>query len=338
MAVHLLEWAGGFCLAWVTLRDVFGTVVVPGRTRGSLRVARRLMLGLLPLGRRLGRPGLGTIYAPLMLLLAFVGWMLLLVLAFGLMAHAASDSFSPPLEGFGHALAVAGASMTTIGTGAVDARGAAAVVDVAAGFCGLAVMTMAVTYLLQVQNNIARRDTGVLKLATSAGQPPTALGLLERYAALGCHDELDRVLRKGRDWCAEVLQSHASHPSLIYFRSAGTGTGWPATLGALVDLSLMVEHLLDEPQRRSAAVLLREQAERLGRELADLLGLAPAPPQPTAAEVAILCERLRDAGYPLRASADFAAFARRRGEAVARIEALSRHLGTPGAPLLPQRE
>ena len=125
----------------------------------------------------------------------------------------------------------------------------------AAGFSGLVVLTMAVTYLLQVQNNIAQRDTGVMKLSTTSGQPPSAVGLLERYAALRCRSELPGVLRGGRDWCAMVLQSHASHPSLIYFRSAGTGAGWPATMGALVDAALIFELLVDEPGTFGAAVL-----------------------------------------------------------------------------------
>ena len=58
-----------------------------------------------------------------------------------------------------------------------------------------------------------------LTISTTAGDPPSAIVLLERYAQLGCQDELTDVLRDCRDWCATVLQSHASHPSLIYFRT-----------------------------------------------------------------------------------------------------------------------
>ena len=51
---------------------------------------------------------------------------------------------------------------------------------------------MAVTYLLEVQNSIARRDTGIIKLNTSAGEPPSALTLLERFAAIRNQDALAR--------------------------------------------------------------------------------------------------------------------------------------------------
>src|SRR3954467_2096885 len=52
------------------------------------------------------------------------------------------------------------------------------------------------------------------------------------------------------------------HPPLIYFRSVGPGPGWPAALGALLDLALIVEHWLDTPGIRGLAILLREGGRR----------------------------------------------------------------------------
>lgn len=335
MLATVLECTLGFVLACITLRDVFDTVVVSGPARGTLRVPRRLTAVLLPVWKRLGRGPIGVAFAPLVLVGSFVAWMLLLVLAFGLMAHSLSDSFSPPLAGFGQALYLTGCALATVGTAGLEGNGLAAVVVVGAGLCGLAVMTMAVTYLIGVQANIAQRDRGVLKITTTAGQPPTAVAVLERYAALGSRNEVGDVLRHGRDWSAAVLQSHESHPPLIYFRSAGTDSGWPATVGALVDLALAIELLLDEPQWRGAAVLLREQCERLVEDLASLLHLQPASAEGSLAEVDAVRERLRAAGYTLRAGADPADFLAARQQHAACVEALSLHLGTPGAPLLP---
>ena len=56
-----------------------------------------------------------------------------------------------------------------------------------------------------------------------------------------------------------MRQSHSNHPSLIYFQSVGTGAGWPAALGALLDLALLSEHCLDDESLRGAAILLRER-------------------------------------------------------------------------------
>jgi hypothetical protein len=126
-----------------------------------------------------------------------------------------------------------------------------------------------------------------------------------------------------------VLQSHASHPSLIYFRSVGTGAGWPAALQTIIDLALIFELLIDDPKSRAAAVLLRLEGLRLVGEIAGLIGLQPKGGRTTAAEVDAVCMRLSAAGYRLPA------FAERRAEYARCIEALAEHLGTPPAPLLP---
>lgn len=331
--MKILECLLGVLLVTLTLRDVFHTVIVPGPGRGWLKVVRRLVVLALPISRRMGGPGIGLGFAPMMLVAAFSVWMLLLVLGFGLLAHGARDSFAPPLQGFGAALYAAGAALTTIGVGQ-RVEGLAAVVMVVAGFCGLAVMTMAITYMLEVQSNVAHRDRGVLMITTSSGEPPSALGLLERFAALDCRGELSPALRDGRDWCASVLQSHATHPSLIYFRSAGVGCGWPAALGALMDLCLIVELLLEEPHARGQASLARDEADHLSGEMTRLLGLPSAAISSSTAQVDALCRRLSTAGYTVRKEIDAAVFIAARAAHAGPIEALSRHLGLPGAPLL----
>jgi hypothetical protein len=338
MIPQLVECAAGVALAWATLRDVFSTAVIPGETRGPLRIPRRLVRTALPVWKRMCRRGIGVSFAPLVLVGSFVIWMALLVLAFGLLAYGMRDAFTPALSGFGDALYRIGGAMTTMGMGRTDPHGAASLVSVVAGFCGLAVMTLAITYLLQVQSNVAHRDTLVLKLTTTAGHTPSALALLERYGALGCQCELPDMLRHGRDWCAGLLQSHASHPSLIYFRSVGTASGWPATLGTLVDLCLMAELLLDMPEARPPAVLAREQAHRLGCDLASLLRLDLHPAPACREDVETLCARLAAAGYRLRENRDLDAFMAARAKHAAPGVALSDHLGSEPAPLLPQTQ
>jgi hypothetical protein len=327
----------GLVVAGATLRDVFDTVVVPGGSHASLHAARRIVFVLLPVWKRVrGRErGLSTLFAPFALVAAFGLWMLLLALGFGLMVHAVRGEFSPPVAGYGDSIFTAGSALVTIGEGTSRAGGAARWVILAAGFCGLAVMTMAVTYLLEVQSSIARRDKGILKLRTSAGDPPSAVGLLEKYAAIGARGELADALRDGRDWCATVLQSHASHPSLIYFRTIGTGSGWPAALGALLDLALIVERWLDEGELRGLATLLREDGRKMSESLASLIGLEPDGPRADEAAAEEMARRLAAAGYPRRDDFDAAAFARERAVHTRWIDALAAHLGRCPTPLLP---
>lgn len=216
---------------------------------------------MLPVWKRLrrGKTGISTSFAPSVLMASFVAWMAILLFGFGLVAHGLGNWFSPPADSLEQAVFIAGSALATVGLGGIEAHGPARWVLVAAGICGLAVLTMAVTYLIEVQEGISKRDAGVLKITTTSGEPPSALGLLERYADLDGPEEMRRALYDGRDWCATILQTHASHPSLIYFRSVGTGAGWPAALGTVMDLALIFELLIDDPRSRAAAVLLRDE-------------------------------------------------------------------------------
>ncbi len=329
------EFAVGLVLAAATLNDVFDTVVVPGGSRTVLRVARRMVWVTLPVWRRAGRHGaVPGSFAPFILVASFVVWMLLLTLAFGFMVHAVGGELRPPAHHFADALYAAASGLFTIGLSGVGAQGMARWIVLVAAFCGLAVMTMAVTYLLEVQGSIAARDAGILKLTTAAGEPPSGLGLLEKYAAVNVKDHVPEVLRSGRDWCAQVLQSHASHPTLVYFRSKGTGSGWPASLGALMDLALAIEFLIDAPEWRGLATLLREDGCRMAETLNEMMGLRREPAPLAAAELDQLLSRLQRAGYPLRRDPDRTAFCAERERQAGCVHSMAHHLGTPEPPLV----
>lgn len=336
--ILVLEFLLGATLALVTLNDVVGTVVIPGRARGLFQVVRRLVLVNLPVWRALRRreDGLSAAFAPSMLVQAFIIWIALLPLGFGLMTHALADSFDPALPSFPQALFVAGSGLATVGLSETDATGLARWVVMGAGFCGLAVMTLAITYLLMVQGSVSGRDAGILKLLTSAGSPPSGLAVLERYAALGMVQRLPALMHDARDWCADVLQSHASHPSLIYFRSASAASGWPATLGALMDMSLATVYLLDEPALRGPAVLLEEQGARMADSLVALITLEHAKAPTPRAEAMRLVERLAAAGYTLRADPDIDGYCDRRARHAGCVRSLAEHLGSAEAPLIPK--
>lgn len=338
MTLDILFFAIGLGLAIMTLLDVFETVVVPGGSRASLRVAKRLVWVLLPLWKAMRgkRHGLSFAFAPLVLVLCFIVWMTFLAIGFGLMAFAARTHFQPHLRSLPDAIYMVGSSIVTIGVSEEYALGFGRWIILSAGFCGLAVMTMAVTYLLEVQSSVSKRDIGIIKLNTSAGQPPSAVTLLQRFASIGNQPELRDVLRDGRDWCATVHQSHSNHPSLIYFQSVGTGTGWPAALGALLDLALLSERCLDDPALTGAAVLLRDEGTRMARELAHVISLKPCDVSSDEPELRQAAARLESSGYKLREHIDFATLAQQRSDYRSCVSALARHLGKPATDLVRQ--
>jgi len=337
MLLNSIELIVGVALVLMTLRDVFETVVVPGGSRASLQVAHRLVRVLLPLWRWLRpRRGISPTFAPVLLVAAFVVWSGLMLLGFGLITDAAGDSFHPAIHSLPAGIYVAGSSMVTLGPTESTATGGARWVVLAAGFCGLASITMAVTYLLEVQSSVAKRDIGIFKLNTDAGDPPSGIALLENYAVLGSKGELPHVLRDSRNWCTTVLQSHSAHPSLIYFRSIGTGAGWPAALGALLDLSLMATRLIDKEDWHGAAALLRADAVRMAEDLGRLAQLEPKLDEISEAQLAGVRERLAAAGFRLRENIDVDAILRERAFNMAFVKAMADHLGKPCTPFLPQ--
>lgn len=338
MALDILLSLVGLVLAGMTLLDVFETVVVPGGSKASLKVAKRLVWALLPIWKavRGKRHGLSSAFAPSVLVLCFILWMAFLAIGFGLMSYAARTDFQPPLRSLFDGVYIVGSSLVTVGLSQSNPAGLARWIVLAAGFCGLAVMTMAVTYLLEVQSSVSKRDIGIIKLSTTAGEPPSAVTLLQRFAAIGNQPELAHVLRDSRDWCATVRQSHANHPSLIYFQSVGTGSGWPAALGSMLDLALLTEYCLAEPLLRGPAVLLRDEGTRMARELAGVIGLRPRDVSPDEPELKQAIERLRQAGYALREDADLATMSQQRTAYSSCVEALAQHLGKPASVLVRQ--
>jgi hypothetical protein len=338
MALNIAFFIVGLILAGMVLKDVFDTVVVPGGSKTSLRVAHRLVVTMLPIWKKVRgrRRGLSATFAPFMLVSSFIIWMALLAIAFGLMAYAVRASFQPRLNGFGEAVYIEGSSLVTVGLTQDNPTGLARWVVLAAGFCGLAVMTMAVTYLLEVQGSVSRRDTGIIKLNTSAGQPPSGLTLFERFAAIRNTGALRGVLEEARTWCATVRQSHSSHPSLIYFQSVGTGSGWPAALGAVLDMALFSEHLVDDDSLYGPAVLLREEGARMARELAETIGVHPKDTRSSPTELEQVAQRLGSSGYPMRANPSFEAMATQRAEHMSCVNALAEHLGKAATVLIRQ--
>lgn len=337
MLLTSIELIVGVVLVVMTLRDVFQTVVVPGGSKSSLQVAHRLVRLLLPIWRwSRPRRGISATFAPVLLVAVFIVWSVLMLLGFGLIADSVRNSFQPPIHSFAGALYVAGSSMVTLGPTESTATGGARWAVLAAGFCGLASITMAVTYLLEVQSSVSKRDIGIFKLNTAAGDPPSGLALLENYAALGSKGEIPHVLRESRDWCTTVLQSHSAHPSLIYFRSIGTGAGWPAALGAMLDLSLITNRLIAMDEWHGPSALLRADALRMAESLGRVSHLEPALDEISEEQLAGLRKRLDAAGYKLRPEVDVDGILRERAFNMAFVKAMANHLGKPCAPFLPE--
>ena len=203
------------------------------------------------------RHGLSGAFAPLVLVLCFVIWMALLALGFGLMAYAARSRFRAAARSLPDAIYMVGSSIVTIGV-SERIRSALAPLDRPRGRL-LRARGDDDGGHLPARGAEQRRPSATSGSSSSTRRPasrrrPSPCSSASPRSATGASSR--QALRDGRDWCATVRQSHSNHPSLIYFQSVGTGSGWPAALGALLDLALLGEQCLDDDvaaRRRRAA-------------------------------------------------------------------------------------
>lgn len=338
------EIIGGAIVAALTLLDVFDTVVVPGASQGWLRVAQHVRWLSLPLWRRLasrrnGAPRIARGLAPFILTVTFSLWMTLLLLAYGLIDDGMQASFKPPLQSLPEAIYTAGLGLVTTGMSDRAAVGPARWVVLISGVSGLAVLTMAVTYILEVQNGLQRRDAALTKLSTTAGRPPSGIALLETYAALGCCSELGGLFREWRDWSAEVLHSHSSNPVLAYFRSISAEMDWPLAVGTVLDAASLYAAFVGGDEMGPAMLLHRDGA-RLTASLSRLFGIEHAPPEAVSEDTLTQLEdRLEAAGYHTKRNHSARArFLALRRDYEGRLDALCEHFGIPGVELLSRHE
>jgi hypothetical protein len=104
-------------------------------------------------------------------------------------------------------------------------------------------------------------------------------------------------------WCAEVLESHLSHPSVAYFRSQHHGQSWVEALVTVLDVSALVKIGIDGVPVWHAQLTFAI-ATRVAVDLTRVLGVQPdhsvdrLPPD----EMDVLTGGLAQAGISLNAS------------------------------------
>jgi hypothetical protein len=337
----LLEFLLGLAITIAALTDVFTSVLVPSPASGWLRITghvRTIALQAWRARRRLpgGRNGrLSNLFGPLLFFFAFLTWVLLLFLGFGIMFHAAGDLFNPPLGTLSDAIYLAGSSFVTLGVSEVDAIGFGRWLVLCAGLSGFSIITATVTFILQVQAAFDQREWRVLTLRDTAGQPPSGIGLLENFGKLGMQAELPDFFNGWRDWSATVLHSHAAHPILGYFHSVDHESDWLSALATVLDAATLVAALTESPAKGPATLLQRSGA-RTAASLCALYDLdRDAPDRASTATIEQLGARLAAAGYELSdPQGARERFEQMRATYSAEIAAIATHLGTPRVPLL----
>jgi hypothetical protein len=346
-----LEFLIGLALVLLVLLDIFRTVLLPRPARHTFRVAPQIGWVITPFWNRVadlirspdGRQGWRGSLGPFLLVVTLLIWVGVLFVGFGLMLHALRDQVQPPPT-LWDSIYYAASSFLTLGMPSSTADGIARIVTVASGLTGLAVVTVVVTFILTVQNEITRREVLVLRTEVSSGRPPIGLAILETYSRNDTVDQLAILFRDWEVWTADVLHSHRANPILTNFRSADEDGEWLAVFGATLDAAVIFVAMVDHDKFRpgvSAARLFIAIGKRMISDLAGLHKLhaeRSALGEELAAQLRPLRVRLAQCGYPLSPDeqASLAEALMLFAEYRALLDRLCQHLSIKVAPLLVQ--
>lgn len=271
----------GILIILIVVADVFQSVVVPRRTPRTFRVSSWLTRTLwipwrnLSLRDKQRREYLLSLFAPLSLMLLLTVWVVALVVGFGLVLYGLQNSVQPPIRDYGSAFYLAGTSLFTLGFGDYVAVGVARIVALTAAGCGIAVMSLVITFLFSLYSSLQHREVFVDLVEARAGSPPSGVALLETYARLNILQQLPNDLGDWETWAAGIFESHRAYPVLSFFRSTLDDDSWIGTLGAMLDACTLLLTTI-ETEDCGMAYLMHRMGCRIVLDLHRLFRLPPA--------------------------------------------------------------
>jgi hypothetical protein len=223
---HWVEPIAGTLLMALILADVFLTVLYARAGTGIIsdRLARLVWLAL----RRASSPGNGShllsFCGPLILVALLFTWSILLALGAALIVHPqlgtsiTSSNQETPTD-FVTALYVAGSSLSIVGGSNFGPQSAGAkLLFVLNSVIGTSVISLTITYLMQIYGALRSRNTLCLKIHALCGETGDAADLLGHLFA---NNQLSAGYNNLSELAAEVTatkEAHHFYPVLFYFR------------------------------------------------------------------------------------------------------------------------
>lgn len=322
LMLQWLEPAAGVVLVALVLLDVFLTVLYARINTGiiSQRLADAMFVGCRAVARALGRrPGdtLLSYCGPIILVATVTAWALGLILGMALIIHPFLGSAITATSGqtpqdFLTALYVAGDTMTTVGTSDLAPRtGAFRLLYVFNSLIGVSLITLTMTYLLEIYSSLQARNVFALHVHQGTAERGDAAELV---AGLGSGGDFRPSVTQLGDLAGEMArfkEAHHFHSVLVYFRFAETHYALPRLALVLLDAVTLIRTALDEQRygwlQRSAAV---DQIWRSSMLMLRVVGGSFLPPGSAAEPVALdepsmhrwrqryrqAAQRLREAG------------------------------------------
>ena len=311
MLLRLLVGTVGAVLVVWTILGAVKTVVLPRAasallTRFLFIALRRLVFDRIASPRRSFefRDRVMSMYAPTALLLLPGLWVVSVLTGF------AGIFWATGIRPWTEAWVTSGSSLFTLGYVRPPSLGRVLLSFGEAGI-GLGLVSLMISYLPTIYGAFSRREVLVAMLEVRAGTPPSPFELLARYHRIGRLELLgEDLFASWEKWFADVEESHTSQPALAFFRSPHPGRSWITAAGCVLDVSALMSSTLDLPRDAREDVLIRAGFVSL-RRIADFYAIDynpdphPGDPVSISREAFDLeCDRLTEAGVPLKADRD----------------------------------
>ena len=242
-------------------------------------------------------------YAPVGLLLLLPTWLVLILCGYAGIYWALGSS------SWYSAFRLSGSSLLTLGFAAASGLRFTFLMFSEATI-GLILVALLIAYLPSMYSAFSRRESAVTLLEVRAGNPPSAVEMINRYYRIHGLDNLGDQWRIWEAWFADIEESHTSLPALVFFRSPQPQHSWVTAAGAVLDAASLTLSAVDVPHIFQADLCIRAGYLAL-RHISDFFGIRydpnPSPDDPiriTRAEFENALERLAAQGVPLKADRD----------------------------------
>jgi hypothetical protein len=270
----------GLVIVLSTLMSVVTSLVLP--RLGSSRIQKYAGRGMIKLFSRIShrfetyeaRDRFLALQAPLYLIVILGIWLAALLVGFALLLWPFMKT-----GGLIHAITVSGSSLFTLGFASEAGAGPRFLVFCAAA-AGLTIVALQIAYLPVLYGAFNRREVLVTMLDSRAGSPAWGPELLARSELVDNVHNLASLYQRWEEWAADVAETHASYPVLLWFRSPHPYRSWVIGLLAVLDAAAMQQATQPLLAPSEARAFLRMGYMCL-RDLATVVGLTFDPdPKP----------------------------------------------------------
>jgi hypothetical protein len=252
---------------------------------------------------------------PSILILIVVTWIVMLLVGFALIVWPALgtgivSTRGPTPDDFITAVAFVGDSLSTVGTSElVPTTRFFRFLPVVVSLVGLMVITLTLTYFIEIYNSLLRQNKFALKLQHGTVGTGDAAELVARIGAAGDFSGGRADLSQMSDNLLEMFEAHHFYSAMIFFRFREPHYGLPRVLLLVMESATLIRAALDDEKYASlkqslVATELWEVGVALLTEMHRVFlrgpDLAPVPPDAQTAQA--WRDRYKSAAARLRAA------------------------------------